>query len=223
MAKCGYCGQNGAEFLCGSCRIMSYCNSKCADADWYIAGEHANDHNDEKEHIMDLILGSGKKNAASIFLGSVDALYEPSVLSHIDSIVSVLGENYDDITVREAVNAGRAPNNQRWHLRVTIWDDEKEDIAQYFDLVADWMKDQMIAGRHLLIHCVAGHSRSTTLLIYYMIKWGGFKSVDKALSYIRKRRPTAHPNSGFMKQLRAAQNPEADYHAAKQITQKNVL
>lgn len=207
--KCGKCKKSiekSDAFVCSSCHIMTYCSNECANADWVgIGGTHADDHDDNTENIMDLVLGSGKKGEGTIFLGSVDALSDSVALDHIDSVVSALGENYDNETIREAVNTGREPNNQRFHLRITLWDAKDQDIAYYFDPVADWMHDQMIAKRHLLIHCVAGHSRSTTLLLYYMLKYAGFKSVDEALSYVQVRRPTAQPNSGFMKQLR--QNP----------------
>lgn len=206
--KCGYCRKPTGKdpLVCGQCHLIAYCGDACADADWYApVNGHARDHEEEEEHTMDLILGSGAAGEGSIFLGSVDALRDPKAMSHIDAVVSVLGENYDNDEIEKAVDVGRNENNRRWHLRITIWDSPEEDIAYYFEAVANWIHRHMVAGRHLLIHCVAGHSRSTTLLIYYMLKHAGFESVDEALSYIQERRPTAGPNEGFMEQLR--ENP----------------
>jgi protein-tyrosine phosphatase len=148
---------------------------------------------------MDLILGNGKKGVGSIFLGSVDALHDPLALKHIDSVVSALGENYDDMSIRRAVG------EDRYHLRITIWDEDDANISYYFQPVAEWILEQLKWKRHVLVHCVAGHSRSTSLLIYYMLRYGGFRTVDEALAYIQARRPTAGPNPGFMKQLYKAE------------------
>lgn len=153
----------------------------------------------EEEHVMDLILGSGKRGEASVYLGSVDALHDEGSLDHIDAVVSALGENYDNASIRRLVGA------ERHHLRVTLWDERDADISQYFEPVAKWIRAQVGRNRHVLVHCVAGHSRSVSLLIYYMIRFGGFDSVDDALEHIQARRPTAHPNRGFMRQLYRAE------------------
>ena len=197
--RCNYCRKTlDTPLLCSKCRIATYCGEECADKDWYI-GAHSREHG-RVEHEMDLILGNGKRGVGSVFLGSVDALHDPLALKHIDSVVSALGENYDNASIRRAVG------EERHHMRVTIWDEDDADISYYFQPVAEWILEQLKWNRHVLVHCVAGHSRSTSLLIYYMLRYGGFRSVDDALDYIQERRPTAHPNPGFMEQLYRAES-----------------
>lgn len=196
MEHCNHCRRVVQEpVLCSACHLAVYCNDECAEHDWFL---HAQEHDDDYENLMDLVVGSGRKGEASVYLGSVDALYDPNALDHIDAVVSALGENYDNASIRRLV--GR----ERFHLRVTLWDEPNANIAQDFDRVADWIHEQVIWDRHVLVHCVAGHSRSTTFLLYYMLKYEGFASVDTALEHVQSRRPTAHPNRGFMKQLRKA-------------------
>lgn len=194
--QCGYCRkavETDDPLVCGSCHVMVYCGDACAQADWErVDGKtHAKDHYDYP--YMDLILGSGDKGDDSIYLGSLDALMN---LSNIDAVLSVLGENYDNKRIEQLVSP------KRWHLRVTIWDDPDENIAYYFESTAKWIHEQMKQRRHVLIHCVAGMSRSATLLIFYMMRYAGFPSVEAALKHIQARRSIAQPNSGFMKQLK---------------------
>lgn len=52
----------------------------------------------------------------------------------------------------------------------------------------------------VLVHCVAGVSRSATLCLAYFIKYGGM-SLREAFAYVVKRRPCIRPNNTFFKQL----------------------
>ena len=59
-----------------------------------------------------------------------------------------------------------------------------------------------LAHGPVLIHCMAGVSRSSSVAIYYMMKKGYAKSYEEALSYLRNTRPQVQPNSGFERQLK---------------------
>ncbi|THH10128.1 hypothetical protein EW145_g1543 [Phellinidium pouzarii] len=52
----------------------------------------------------------------------------------------------------------------------------------------------------VLVHCVMGISRSTTIVCAYLMATRHI-SPSVALKFIRKRRPLAHPNYGFRRQL----------------------
>jgi len=55
-------------------------------------------------------------------------------------------------------------------------------------------------GKQVLVNCWAGVSRSTTIVLAYLIyknKW----SVQDALSFVRSKRPIVNPNYGFIVQL----------------------
>jgi protein-tyrosine phosphatase len=53
----------------------------------------------------------------------------------------------------------------------------------------------------VLIHCAAGVSRSTSLLIAYMMHKYQC-SLENCLRHIMKLRPCVMPNKGFIKQLK---------------------
>lgn len=53
----------------------------------------------------------------------------------------------------------------------------------------------------VLVHCNAGISRSATIIIAYLMIHRG-ETYEEALAEVRKNRPSAKPNSGFVSQLR---------------------
>lgn len=56
----------------------------------------------------------------------------------------------------------------------------------------------------VLVHCMAGVSRSASVVIYYLMKSKGI-SYEKAYRYVESKRPIVNPNSGFVKTLRSVQ------------------
>ncbi len=52
----------------------------------------------------------------------------------------------------------------------------------------------------MLVHCFAGKSRASTITLSYLILELGLP-LKEALLHLKKRRPIAQPNSGFMAQL----------------------
>jgi len=69
---------------------------------------------------------------------------------------------------------------------------------------AGWIHEQLSAGNHVVVHCMAGISRSPSLIAQYLMTYRDM-SLDQALKYIRERRPCIYPNPGFMQQLKAEQ------------------
>ena len=53
----------------------------------------------------------------------------------------------------------------------------------------------------LILYSHAGISRSSSILLAYLIKYKGM-SVDEALKLAKEQRPKINPNPGFLKQLR---------------------
>jgi len=82
-----------------------------------------------------------------------------------------------------------------------LLDKPTEDITQYFEDSSDHIHDILSKGQKVLVHCFAGKSRSTTIMMSYLIKYKNM-TVDEALALIRTKRPVAAPNMGFLKQLR---------------------
>ena len=56
-----------------------------------------------------------------------------------------------------------------------------------------------------LFHCMAGASRSATIVIAY-IMWKEKMTYEDAFNFVNKKRPVAFPNFGFREQLKIFEN-----------------
>ncbi len=52
----------------------------------------------------------------------------------------------------------------------------------------------------VVVHCIAGISRSASICAAYLIKHRGMSAIE-ALEFVRSRRRMANPNAGFIGQL----------------------
>ena len=69
-----------------------------------------------------------------------------------------------------------------------------------FHQVADKIHEVSKRGGHVLVHCVAGVSRSSSLCIAYLIKYKRM-TLRQAYYHVKQRRPIIRPNVGFFRQL----------------------
>lgn len=79
-------------------------------------------------------------------------------------------------------------------------DSNSEDISVFFYRTIEWMHDAILQGGKVLVHCVAGVSRSSTMVIAYMM-WRFDIPFDVAHERVQQVRPTCNPNVGFTCQL----------------------
>lgn len=95
------------------------------------------------------------------------------------------------------------PCFHRKYLRyknVDVFDDEEENIMQYFMSSSAYITKGIQKGGAVLIHCYAGQSRSSALVMAHLIITQGI-TVEAALHCLRVVRPCAEPNPGFLRQL----------------------
>lgn len=84
--------------------------------------------------------------------------------------------------------------------RVSVHDSPKEDLTPHLDVAADIIEQERLSGGRVLVHCVAGVSRSPSLCLAYLIKHSRIP-LSTAFAHLRSRRPSVRPNSGFFRQL----------------------
>lgn len=85
-------------------------------------------------------------------------------------------------------------------FHIPLLDIPKQDILQWFHDSCDFIQAHHESGRKVLVHCMAGISRSVSLVMAYLIRKNGW-NVEETLRFVRKRRLCANPNQGFLKQL----------------------
>ena len=84
---------------------------------------------------------------------------------------------------------------------VMAFDYEKQDFLSYFEETNQIIALAQITNRPVLVHCMAGMSRSATIVIaYIMNKYR--KPFREALELVQRKRSIVEPNSGFKRQLR---------------------
>lgn len=81
------------------------------------------------------------------------------------------------------------------HLRDVV----HEDIMSYLDECCDYIDECINNNGKILVHCSYGISRSASIVIAYLIKYG--KTYDEAYNIVKQKRPIIEPNEGFKDQL----------------------
>lgn len=86
------------------------------------------------------------------------------------------------------------------YKRIDVIDSKYSSLRPYFQEVADYIHDAVSQNEKVLVHCVAGVSRSASLVAAYLILTQGYTPLD-ALKTIRAARPQVNPNESFLNEL----------------------
>lgn len=73
-------------------------------------------------------------------------------------------------------------------------------MTPYFEQACTFIEEARQSKGSVLVHCVCGVSRSTTLCCAYLMKHHSM-TVEQALVQLRSRRHIIQPNNGFLRQL----------------------
>ena len=90
------------------------------------------------------------------------------------------------------------------YLQCPIYDNETVVINTYFEKAINFINNALNEkdkDNKVLVHCQAGVSRSSTIIIAYLMKMQNMKFED-AYKYTLARREIIEPNNGFVKQLK---------------------
>lgn len=126
-----------------------------------------------------------------LFIGSHDAATNWDTLekNNITCILNV------------AVYAENAFPERLTYKNVSMYDVGTYNIMQHFEECGYFIEKNLRDGHSVLVHCNAGISRSSTVIIAYLIRYQHM-SLQKAMHLVRENRPVAQPNPGFMSQLK---------------------
>ncbi|KAL6735882.1 hypothetical protein Aduo_006283 [Ancylostoma duodenale] len=85
-------------------------------------------------------------------------------------------------------------------LRIPVNDSYQEKLSPHFETAWEFLEGVRRSGNVVLIHCLAGISRSPTLAISYVMRYKNMSSED-AYRLVKEKRPSISPNFNFMGQL----------------------
>lgn len=128
-----------------------------------------------------------------LFLGGVEVAKSKRYLrslgiSHVLNCAHTVCENYHE-------------DEFKYVRAMDLADAADEEIGNFMlQAIADIETVRETGGR-ILVHCQKGSSRSATLVIAYLM-WYQNIDVEKAFSFVKKKRSIVSPNFGFMVQLR---------------------
>lgn len=80
------------------------------------------------------------------------------------------------------------------------YQDQAPELQEFINHVLPKIYEALEKGENVYVHCHAGISRSSTVVMAYLMKYHEM-SYDEALGYVRQFRPAVHPNPGFSRML----------------------
>jgi len=87
------------------------------------------------------------------------------------------------------------------YLKINVKDKEGVDLSKFFAQCIGFIEEGVREGG-ILVHCIAGASRSVTFVLCYLMSSCGERLVLKdAYNWTKARRSVAHPNNSFLVQL----------------------
>ncbi|XP_076971457.1 dual specificity protein phosphatase 8 [Tamandua tetradactyla] len=85
-------------------------------------------------------------------------------------------------------------------LRIPVNDSYCEKLLPWLDKSIEFIDKAKLSSCQVIVHCLAGVSRSATIAIAYIMKTMGMSS-DDAYRFVKDRRPSISPNFNFLGQL----------------------
>lgn len=173
-----------------------------------------------------LIIGSTSSYSGADSVSIAASSTKTEVLSSLSRFRNRLGTEMDEIipnlylgSLRDAVDVVQLKKNriqcivsvhdlssqhpvheQVKVLRIQLSDCSSVDIGAHFSTTNQFIHNARLKQAAVLVHCLAGVSRSATVVAAYLITVCGL-SFSSALTFISKKRPVVNPNFGFRMQL----------------------
>jgi protein-tyrosine phosphatase len=140
-----------------------------------------------------------------LWLGSQEAYFDEYLLERHDitHIITVQPAFIDDTNTRItklAQGIYRHCDSKISRLIIPVEDLPTENLLQYFPRSTDFILAALGNNGHVLVHCLAGASRSPTVVAAFLMEVYRL-SPSQALAKIRESRPLVRPIVGFLDQL----------------------
>ena len=131
------------------------------------------------DKIMDHLYIAGREQASN------KSLLEAYKITHVLIVARYVYPEFPDKLKYKAIPADDLP---------------MFDLFKYFEDAIQFIRTGRAKG-NVLVHCAAGISRSSTIVIAYVMKEIGMSS-KAAIEYVTKRHSITSPNAGFITQLK---------------------
>ncbi|XP_039609370.1 dual specificity protein phosphatase 22-B [Polypterus senegalus] len=113
-----------------------------------------------------------------------------------------------NITHILSIHDSAAPMLQEMtYLCIPAADSPSQNLIQYFKESIKFIHECRLQGEGCLVHCLAGVSRSVTLVVAYIMTVTNLGWQDSLMA-VRAARACAGPNAGFLRQLEEFEKTE---------------
>ena len=105
--------------------------------------------------------------------------------------------------IKEAIGANKQENDQIERAspaEVTATGEDKPPIVSGPEPEPEQEEQEQEQGNRVLVHCLAGMSRSATIVIAYLLATTAM-TITEATEFVRSKRSIIRPNYGFINQL----------------------
>mmetsp|Transcript_94602 Transcript_94602/g.267407 ORF Transcript_94602/g.267407 Transcript_94602/m.267407 type:complete len:196 (-) Transcript_94602:202-789(-) len=162
---------------------------------------------EDKSLFKPVLLNNCDQILPYLYLGGVDAVADTGcvVEQGIRAVVCCL---------REVEYPDKDFNKDLEYYRVDVEDISREPIELYWPEATQFIHSWVSREQPVLVHCRAGVSRSSSVVMSYLMTYQGY-SLHDAFFLVRSRRSCVSPNIGFMEKL-------CDYEEAQQDTETTV-
>ncbi|OTF74650.1 hypothetical protein BLA29_007868 [Euroglyphus maynei] len=139
---------------------------------------------------------------------------------YLGGLASLTVENFLLYSIRLVINATHdlplLKEDNIESYRIPVNDEITGDLLMYFDDVSDKIHEflQKFPDNSVLIHCMAGVSRSSALIIAYLIKYHKM-TTREGFELVKMIRPFIRPNIAFVGQLMAFEEKLNDFCTSK--------
>ncbi|KAL9653366.1 hypothetical protein ABK040_002002 [Willaertia magna] len=87
------------------------------------------------------------------------------------------------------------------YLKLNEHDETQSEMSKHFDKTFNFIEEIInVDNKAVLVHCAAGISRSSTIVIHYLMKKYHLTAKD-AIAYVKTKRKIIMPNNGYFSQL----------------------
>ena len=86
-------------------------------------------------------------------------------------------------------------------MELKLYDSDNQNLFPKFEIAYKFIKTNSKNNNNILIHCMLGMSRSSSLVIFYLMKERKW-DFDTCYNFVKEKRPIIDPIYGFEKQLR---------------------
>lgn len=91
-------------------------------------------------------------------------------------------------------------SEQMQYCHLPADDTQKQNLLLYFDRAHAFIQQAIESNSRVLVHCVAGISRSPAIVISFLMRYAQM-SMNDAYDLVRRKRSIIAPNLNFMGQL----------------------